>query len=84
MTLNSFEKHQLKIFDNVNHHKVDLDNLLMKQLEQSYPKIMMSITADDFEIGVHENHQWGETIFDITWTEHFMKAIESKYPESLI
>ena len=84
MTLEKFNKHLEKMYDSVNHHQVDLYLLTLQQIVREYPKIADSIIKDDFKIGVHENFAWGETAFDITWSDNFAQRMSEEYPELLI
>lgn len=82
MTLETLTKETITIFDSVNHHNTDLDLIVINQMKNNFPSF--HCTKDDFDIAVHENSQWGETLFDINWTKAFLNAFGEVYPEAII
>ena len=82
LSLNSTTKYMIAIFDSVNHHTTDLYLIVTQQMKKDYPKI--KCLKEDFNIAIHENHDWGETLFDINWTKDFLNAFSEVYPEATI
>ena len=82
MTLINLSNQITDSFESLNHHTVDLDDIVLKRLKQHFP--LYECSKNDFEIGIHENFAWGETIFDITWTSTFKNNFAEVYPEAII
>jgi len=82
MTLDGLSTQLASAFESLNHHQVDLDDIVLKKMATHYPNIECS--QKDFNIEVYENFDWGETLFDLTWTTTFTKAFAEVYPEAVI
>ena len=82
LTLSKLTKNILDIFNNLNHTTVDLDSIVINQFNKNVD--LVTCDKGGFIVGIYENHQWSETIFDIDWDKKFIKRIYEFYPEAII
>lgn len=84
MSLKSFDVKMHRALDEVNHHTVNVEELVASMAKNEYPLLKKEATFDKVKVVAHENAQWGETIFEITYPEEMYRLLNMHYPETLI